>query len=307
MPATKILEDLFFIERGYLNGNHVVFSSKEPVLIDSGYVADFGETEKLINNLGVRISDVRLIVNTHCHCDHVGGNKAIQERSGCTVAMHRIGKHFIDSRDDWATWWRYYGQRAEFFDCTQALEDGDVIPVGPHDFRVIHTPGHSADGIVLYNGKEKILISSDSLWENDMAVMTLRVEGSRALFSMLESLDRISALDVTVAYPGHGKPFTDVKGAIEKARKKIASYLDCRDRVGEDLIKKIIVYTLLMERSIPEEMLFGKLLDTHWFRETVDLYFGGAYEGKYSEIMEGLLKRGIVLRREGCLFTTAKP
>ena len=162
-PATEILEDLFFIERGYLNGNHFVLASEEPVLIDTGYVADFGETEKLINNLGVRFSDVRLIINTHCHCDHVGGNKAVQEVSGCAVAMHRIGKHFIDTRDDWATWWRYYGQRAEFFDCTQALEDGDVIPVGPHDFRVIHTPGHSADCIVLYNRREKVLISSDSL------------------------------------------------------------------------------------------------------------------------------------------------
>src|SRR5574341_370014 len=248
MPVTEILEDLFFVERGYLNGNHFVLVSDEPVLIDTGYVADLGETERLVAGLGVRLSAVRLIVNTHCHCDHVGGNKAVQGMSGCAVAMHRIGKHFIDTRDDWATWWRYYGQCAEFFDCTQALADGDVIPVGPHDFRVIPTPGHSADGIVLYNRRKKVLVSSDSLWENDIAVMTLRVEGSGALFSMLESLEKIAALDVRVVYPGHGKPFGDVKAAIENSRKKISAYLDCRERIGDDLLKKIIVYTLLMER-----------------------------------------------------------
>ncbi len=307
MPVTEILEDLYFIERGYLNGNHFVLVSDEPVIIDTGYVADIGETERLIAGLGVGLSAVRLIINTHCHCDHVGGNRTIQERSGCAVAVHRIGKHFIDTQDDWATWWRYYGQRAEFFDCTQALEDGDVIPVGPHDFRVIHTPGHSADGIVLYNRREKVLISSDSLWENDMAVMTLRVEGSGALFSMLESLEKIAALDVRVVYPGHGKPFSDVKAAIGKSRKKITAYLDCRERIGDDLLKKIIVYTLLMERSVPEEAFFRKLLGTHWFRETIDLYFGGDYDGKYCEIMEGFLKRGVVMRREGSLYTTVKP
>ncbi len=307
MPVTEILEDLFFIERGYLNGNHFVFVSDEPMLIDTGYIADFGETERLITGLGVGLSAVRLIVNTHCHCDHVGGNRDIQERSRCAVAMHRIGKHFIDTRDDWATWWRYYGQRAEFFDCTQALEDGDVIPVGPHEFQVVRTPGHSADGIVLYDRRERVLISSDSLWENDVPVMTLRVEGSGALFSMLESLEKIAALDVRVAYPGHGKPFSDVKAAIEKSRKKISAYLECRERIGDDLLKKIIVYTLLMERSVPEETFFRKLLGTHWFRETIDLYFGGGYDGKYCEIMEGFLKRGVVIRREGSLCTNVKP
>lgn len=307
MRAAEMLKGLFFVERGYLNGNHFVFASKDPVLVDTGYIADFRVTERLINDLGVRLSDIRLIVNTHGHCDHVGGNRVIQERSGCAVAMHRIGKHFIDTRDDWATWWRYYDQRAEFFDCTQAFEDGDVLPIGPHEFRVVHTPGHSADGIVLYNEREKVLLSSDTLWENDVAVMTLRIEGSRALFSMLDSLEKIAALDARIAYPGHGKPFADVKGAIEKARTRIAGYLDRRDGIGEDLLKKILIYTLLMERSVPEDSFFKNLLGTHWFRETVDRYFGGSYHGKYLEIVEGFVKRGFVVRREGRLSTTVKP
>ena len=48
-------------------------------------------------------------------------------------------------------------------------------------------------------------------------------------------------------------------------------------------------------------------MDTYWFIETVDLYFNGEYENKYDEIMRGFLKRGVVKRKSGSLFTTVKP
>jgi len=100
MLIKEILEDLFFIERGYLNANHFVYRSKSPILIDTGYISDFNETERLMTRLGVNISDVSLIINTHTHCDHIGGNKIIQEKSGCEVALHKVGKYFIDTQDD---------------------------------------------------------------------------------------------------------------------------------------------------------------------------------------------------------------
>ena len=67
MPDYEILKDLFFIERGYLNGNHFVYRSKFPVLIDTGYVSGFDETERRITELGVALSDISLIINTHTH------------------------------------------------------------------------------------------------------------------------------------------------------------------------------------------------------------------------------------------------
>ena len=147
MAVLEIMKDLFFIERGYLNSNHFLYRSEDPVLIDTGYISDFSDTKRCINQLGVNISDVRQIINTHCHCDHIGCNRLIQEKSGCDIALHKIGKHFIDTQDDWSTWWNYYNQKADFFTCTRALEDGEVIPVGPHKFKILHTPGHASEGI----------------------------------------------------------------------------------------------------------------------------------------------------------------
>ncbi|MFZ1831167.1 MAG: MBL fold metallo-hydrolase [Candidatus Competibacteraceae bacterium] len=98
---------------------------------------------------------------------------------------------------------------AEFFNCTQTLEDGDTINIGPHQFRVIYTPGHAADGIILYSDQEKILISSDTLWGKDMSVMTLRLEGSTALLRRLDALKKLEKFDVKAVYPSHGKLFGD--------------------------------------------------------------------------------------------------
>ena len=307
MSITEIMDNLFFIERGYLNGNHFVFRSEKPVLIDTAYISGFDQTERLIKDLGVDLSSVGLIINTHCHCDHIGGNKLIQDSSGCDIAIHRIGKYFIDSSDDWSTWWRYYDQHAEFFRCTRALENGDTIEVGSHEFEVIYAPGHSADGIVLYNQKEKVLISSDTLWENDMAVMTVRVEGSRSCFDMLASLKKLEQLEVGIVYPGHGRPFKDISGAIAGAKRRLGSFMENPRKIGNDLIKKIIIYTLMMRKSVDETSFFQKLMNTHWFPETVDLYFGGDYQRKYDQIMKDFFNRGIVKSRDGNLFTTVRP
>ena len=75
MNAVEVMKDLFFIERGYLNSNHFVYRSEQPVLIDTGYTSDFDITERLIKDIGVNLAQIGLIISTHTHCDHIGGNR----------------------------------------------------------------------------------------------------------------------------------------------------------------------------------------------------------------------------------------
>ena len=140
-----------------------------------------------------------------------------------------------------------------------------------------------------------------------MAVMTLRIEGSMALFHMQESLQKLESLDVKRVYPGHGKPFCSFKNAIANSKEKIERYLLDRDLLGNDLIKKIVVYTLLMKKTIHANDFFPYLMDTYWFKETVDLYFNGKYEMKYNEIMNIFFERGIIEQENEHFFTTVKP
>ena len=306
-PQLEILEDLYFVERGYLNANHFVYRGDPPVLIDTAYLADFDTTRQLITDLGVELAEVSTIVTTHCHCDHIGGNKRIQQLSGCHIFMHDIGRIFIETRDDWATWWKYYNQQAEFFTPTHSLMDGETIDIGPHRFTVIYTPGHAADGIVLYNDKEKILLSSDTLWENDIAVHTVRVEGSAAAYHTKKSLEKLSALEVAVVYPGHGAAFSDFPGALGRSLDRIEGYLSDPTKIGRDVLKKIIVYTLMMRKSVSADNFFETLMGTIWFKETVDFYFNADYLGCYNKIMAELLKKGVVQIKEDRINTTVKP
>ena len=307
MHPVEILKDLYFIERGFLNANHFVYRAENPILIDTAYIAGFDETAGLIEQLGVKLSNVQLIVSTHCHCDHIGGNKRIQDQAGCDIALHQIGKYFIDTRDDWATWWKYFNQEAAFFDATMALDNGDVLAIGPHEFEVIHTPGHAAEGIVLYNRKARLLISSDTLWKNDMAVMNLRIEGSAALFHMLKSLEKLESLDVQMVYPGHGPPFKNMEKAISRTRERLNHFLKHRDQLGLDVLKKIMIYTLMMRNIADNGSFFDDLMKTHWYKETVDLYFNGEYQAKFDSVMQDFRKRGLVKEKYGKIFTTVKP
>jgi glyoxylase-like metal-dependent hydrolase (beta-lactamase superfamily II) len=308
MSTFEILPDLYFIERGYLNANHFVYRAEQPILIDTGYLPDFAATEQLIGAVGVNLAEVSLIINTHSHCDHIGGNRLIQERSGCEIAMHRIGKYFSDTRDDWSIWRRYYHQAGDFFDCTTALEEGQVVQVGPYQFEVLYTPGHASDGIVLYHRKEKILISSDALWEADLPAITVRIEGSRALFHVLESLEKLKSLEVKRVYPGHGPPFRDIKTAIRRSEEKAQAYLYNPKKFGMALFKKMLIYALLMHNGkIETENFFEYLMSTNWFQETIDFYFDEDYERKYHTVMSEFFERGLVEERAGRLWTTVKP
>lgn len=307
MSFSEILDDLFFIQRGYLNGNHFVYRSENPVLIDTGYVSDFEQTAAMINSVGADYTKTRLIINTHSHCDHIGGNRIIQNVSGCEIAMHKVGKYFVDMRDSWSTWARYFVQDADFFDCAVGLEDGDKLFIGPYQFVVIYTPGHASDGIALYYPDERILFSSDTLWEYDMAVITTRVEGSRALFCMLESIEKIAGLEVDIVYPGHGSSFQDFGAAIHRARARLLRFMKDPAGLGTDLIKKIIVYTVMMKKQTCVAGFFNYLMTAPWYPETVNLYFSGEYEKTFNSVMNELIDREIIYIREGRFFTTVIP
>jgi len=304
--AVEITDDFYFVQRGYLNSNHFVSRGDRPILIDTGYVTHLDNTKSIVAALGIDPNDVSLIVNTHCHCDHVGGNSFFQERAGCEVALHPLGKGWMEARDDWNPWWSYFGQEAVFFDPTRVLEDGEKIPIGGKEWEVLYTPGHARDGICLYSAEERILISSDVLWGSDTPPMVPVIEGEGCLEDALSALDRIEGLDVRLVFPGHGAPFEDVKTALSDTRGAIERYIERPEKMGWDLIKKAIIFQILMRTRVSEESFAALILGSKWYREFCDLYLDGEYEAVYSGIMTDFLERGVVFANCGRLGTVVK-
>ncbi len=303
----EILPGLYFFERGYLNGNHLAAAGDAPALVDTGYASGLTVTLQHLAAVGIEPAAVRTVVNTHLHCDHVGGNPALQGASGCQAWLHRAACAAVEKEDRRATWWDYYGQAGEFFPVGRWLEDGEEILLGVHPFRVVHLPGHAPDLIALYHPGEKLLISSDALWERGLAVVTPEVEGGDAPRRWLDSLDRLACLPVDRVYPGHGAPFDDFSGALEQTRSRLELYCTDPCTMADDLLRKITVYTLLMGGAAPEAGFFDRLLTTRWFPATVDRWFGGEYRAKYDETVAYLLRRRAAVREQGRLRTLVRP
>ena len=304
---TQILPDFFFVERGWLNANHFVSLSNDNVLIDTGYAGGISETLQIFKNLGINLRTVDRIITTHTHCDHIGAHSYIQQLSGCQIILSRIDKYFIDTRNDWFTWWRYYDQEAEFFKASSAVGEHDLITIGEIVFEVFHTPGHASGGIVLFDRDRSLLISSDALWSHDIGVLTPRIEGNMCVFQALDSLTKIERLEPRIAYPGHGPVIKDVPAAIERCRRRLFGYIEKPQAQGLDQIKKIIVYFLLMKGGFPKKDLFTYLMTTQWFPETVELFFNGRQEWAYREALNALIERGAVRVMEDLIKPNVNP
>jgi hydroxyacylglutathione hydrolase len=305
-PA-EVLPGFYFFQRGYLNANHFAYRSTGPVLIDTGYSGDWEITEAMLARIGLDLDRTARIITTHTHCDHIGGNHFIQLRSGCAIALHPRGARFMQERDDRSPWWSYYDQEAAFFEPTESLSDGQEIKVGPYEFEAIHTPGHASDGLVLYCRPRRILLSSDALWENDFPVMTLAVEGENAIETMLTSLDKIAVLEVDRVFPGHGAPFDDFNAARERAMARLERFQRDPQLVGWDLVKKILVYTLLMKRRVPRATFFENLMATNWYPDTINRYFSGDCQIVYDKVIAEFDHRGIIGKVDEDWVTTVKP
>lgn len=303
----EISKNLFFVQRGWLNANHFVFNGRKKILIDTGYLSHFEETRRRIESVGVSLASVDLIISTHSHCDHIGGNKRIQEISECQIAIHKVDKQSVESRDDWATWYRFYDQEAEFFPVDIALEEGERIFLDALELNVIYTPGHARGGIALYAPKERFLISSDALWDGDTGVLNTIVEGLEAPSLAMESLEKIASLDVHTVYPGHGGIIRNPKRAMEKCRRRIENFMKDPAKLGQDHLKKILVWALLMKKGYPKDDFFNYLMTTHWFKAVVSSYFEAKYHEKFNEVIEEFLERNIVIIKDGYYHTTVKP
>jgi hydroxyacylglutathione hydrolase len=318
MPITsEILPGLFFVERGYLNGNHLVAPpgemgdrSGKATLVDTGYETGWPRTEKALAALGVTPEKVGLIVCTHAHCDHVGGNRRIQEASGCGVAMHPEGRRWVEARDARRTWTSFYDLKADWFTPTRTLADGETLALGAHEFTVLHTPGHTADSVCLYNRRARLLVSADSLWENDLALTTTAIEGEGALDLLRASLDRMEGLEVSTVLPGHGRPFTAFREALAEARKRLKRLRNDPRAQGTALLRKMVIFQLLIyqgETGIAVEEYRRLATRGEWFLDAKERFLGGGdADEAFRATIDDLARKGAVTLKDGKLMATAR-
>ncbi len=146
---------------------------------------------------------VRLVVNTHCHCDHCGGNAPLLKKTGAELAIHREELPLLRSLDIQA---QMFGVDVEPSpDPNRFLSEGDRIEVGGASFRVVHAPGHSPGHIVLVG--DGVVFCGDVLFQGSIGRTDLPGGDYNQLLASIR--DKLLVLpDETVVYPGHGPSTT---------------------------------------------------------------------------------------------------
>lgn len=161
--------------------------SKEAIVIDPG-----DEAEKILNFLAIHPLKVRYIVITHGHWDHVGANWELKEKTKALILIHELDVPMLSITNS---------PKADRY-----LVDKDRIDIGDLSFSVLHTPGHTPGGICLYNEKEKVLFSGDTLFAGTCGRTDLPYSSEREMEKSLKKLLKLPA--ETKVYPGHGPSTT---------------------------------------------------------------------------------------------------
>ncbi len=170
--------------------------SKETMVVDPG-----GEVDKIIEMLDILKANLKYIYLTHCHGDHIGGTRELQEKRGGKILIHRFDAEGLTNPDISLT--NYLGIDASF-EPDSRLQDGDLLHLGNLEFRVIHTPGHTKGGTSLFCEQEGFLISGDTLFRGTWGRTDLP---TGSLEDIMDSIvHKLLVLpDETIVYPGHGK------------------------------------------------------------------------------------------------------
>ena len=173
--------------------------TKEAVVIDPG-----GSEEavlRMIREAGVKVT---AIVNTHAHCDHIGGNARIHEVTGAPIAIHESEATFLtDPALNGSAF--FYATPMLSPPADRLLHDGDGIEIGKETLTVLHTPGHSPGGISLVLAD--CVFTGDTLFRASIGRTDLPGGSYETLMHSIR--EGLMALDDGVrVYPGHGAAST---------------------------------------------------------------------------------------------------
>lgn len=212
---TRLDEGLYQAVRAQ-GSNVYIITEPQLALVDAGFPIDTPFIRGALKELGAGLEDLRLVVVTHYHGDHIGTISRLKRKGEVRAAIHAEDAPYTTGEIPFDKFkFRlsrlifYYSLyplfHYRYFTPDQHLKEGDVIPL-LGGLEVLHTPGHSRGSICLYDRARGLLFSGD-LVRREKGIL----EGPPPQFTpdpdaAALSLGRLAELDFDMLLPGHGDP-----------------------------------------------------------------------------------------------------
>lgn len=189
----------------FFENTYVVYDeTNECIIIDPGCYTNEEQARLKEFITSHRLQPVRLI-STHCHIDHILGNKFVYDTYGLKPEYHKDEQIVMNSMEQVSR--MYEIQMDPSPEAARFIEPGEVILFGHSGLLTLYTPGHSPASITLYSEKDKVCISGDVLFQGSIGRTDLPGGNYDKLIHSIET-QLMGLPDITIVYPGHGDTTT---------------------------------------------------------------------------------------------------
>lgn len=246
MSVPPLPAGVHVFERGWLSANNILFTDgDQSLMVDSGYCTHAAQTLSLVESV-LESRPLDILVNTHLHSDHCGGNAALQGRYPAMQTLIPPGQaaHVTDW-DPVALTYSPTGQFCPRFSFDKTLQPGTQLQFGSTMWEVHAAAGHDPHSLVFFEPRNRILISADALWENGFGVIFPELEGESAFSEVAATLDMIERLVPTTVIPGHGRVFAYTPEVLATARQRLNAFVKNPLRHAQHAAKVLLKFKLL--------------------------------------------------------------
>lgn len=295
--------DITVFERGWLSSNNILLQGEQAVLVDSGYATHAAQTVALVEE-ALHGQALSLLINTHLHSDHCGGNAALQQRYPTLRTEVPAGEaSAVAMWDQGALSYRATGQQCPRFRAQGTVTGQTERQLGDRRWEVHAAPGHDPHSVMLFEPESRTLISADALWEHGFGVVFPELIGEPSFAEVAATLDHIERLDPRWVVPGHGRVFSDVGTALSTARRRLDGMVRDPVKHARHAFKVLIKFKLLEQQRMSTAQWAEWRDATPYFKAIHTRFFGArALESLSEELLDELIGSGAACREGDSLL-----
>ena len=171
---------------------------------DGGVIIDCGcQAERILEAVRKHGKDIKDVILTHGHFDHVYYADSIRKLAGMRIHIHKDDADLL--ADSFKNGLMFYQRRSVegFKPADNLLNDGDILKFGDLEFRILHTPGHTPGSISIAVGN--FVFTGDTLFHSSIGRTDFPGGSKKTIVKSIKN-ELFTLPEDTVVYPGHGEP-----------------------------------------------------------------------------------------------------